>query len=767
MYLSLLVYYFILIGAGVSLGVAARSGTDTCDQFWDIESKPRGSPEQCAKFDEHSKFVNLPIVNGVYCYNNGTGLCKAFAGRFEFYFNSWTDEIIGPVEDGDHVKNGYHSRIPHSYNVEGNILFADRAINWAKAYSKASGKLNLLNLNQFNWCTYTNKDNWPYKTAIKDPLTNGRFHIYFSNRQSCIYDKNTGKRQHYNTRFVHRSDLRIDLDFNPLIFVMQDNIANNEFRMVKNKRQHWYEVKYKVLEKPKEGINYFIHIDIKDSPPCKINGTTSLFGANAYKKFTDLCISERIFRRQPGTGNSQLVQTACGLDEIEIADLTWFEYQKDSKGKLVYEAELHSLPRHPTIAESFFGVKFESDDDWIQFAKDGVAFSAATSIPIKSGDEFKTNSVRVIMLWSNYSINAEDPYDEHYPLPFLADYIAKYDGSNWKYDRVTNSKAVKNLNFVDDIAYLHKCETILIVFGPLYSELPENKFNLDERALVGSIDSLGAHEMINAFFAVPETNTLYFYHRLNHIAEHHYTCGAKDGSSLVTARRVGQYMARHGVNVPKIFSKLSTDVKYRHSEEQFFKYLGVFDGSLDNPEAPDPAKYPYVQDINIVEPPEPASYVWLYVLIALAIMIMLTMCIVCLSTIRRRKRRRRTAAQGATTDLGAPTARSSMAGMEDGSQIPSTRSALTKSSPLSRQGSGLNKTSRTNVGSRSGGGVKPEKSTSTVRSGLGGRKRGAGGVTSAGTERTLTRTQLSSAEGRSNKSPPPPRSGRHGTAASR
>lgn len=634
----------------LTIRVRRSFGAGYCEETFGLSAISHGTPEEC---ENYSKYPNVMFLGGVYCFNNGTGICKAFAGQFEFYFNTFSDTIIGPAPKSKHVSfSGQHSRIPVSYNVDGKIIYADRSINWAKSFKETmhGNNISLLSMTDFNWCQYTKNDWWPYKTAIKDSKSNGRFYIYFYNRQSCIYDTVKKKRQHFNTRFMGNSSLRIDLENNPLIFAMEDYLAQ-EVRLVKNKRQHWYEVPFETIElNGRKNIRYFVEMSADQKLPCMINGTSApLLSNDAFRRYSgDTCLSDDIHKRSAGEKNSGPLWHHCGADEVETADypLTHYYYQRGQ----VIEVDLHNLPKHPKVSESFYGVNYESYVDWTTFAAHGYSFTATTTIPI---DGYR-DRVRVISLFSDFHQSQDNKYDENYPMPMMADYTAYYNRFSGLWDsRERRKKAIrlKNLNYVDDIAYLHKCHTILVIFGPLYSELPADNFHITTRGPIGSIDELGSNELINAAFAEPFRDTLYFYHRLNYISKHKYTCASKNGpdregsasSPLVTAVMLGSYMPRQGKGQPEVFKK-EPDKRMNLvlREETFFQISDVLKVSPLRPEAPNPSLYKEVA----VPPPEPiteGSTSWVYMVVVIGALICVSLCMICTITLRKRRRRRQKA----------------------------------------------------------------------------------------------------------------------------
>ena len=588
-----------------------------------------GQSDQC-RLKLMNTYKNLPILNAVYCFNNGTGICKALAGRFEFYLNSWTGEVLGPVESSKWVdSNGYHNdRVPLTYMVNGEVLYADRPINWAIDFttSQKDIKYNLLSSTSFNWCKYAPANNWPYKSAIRDH--DGNTTIYFFNRQSCIYKKTASEPlQHFNTRFMGNSILRIDLDYNPTIFAMEDDLAR-EVRLVKAHRQHWYEVGWKTKVNPVKGIRYFVEMDRQEKAPCRINMTSPrLIHASGYKRFAkDACISD-YYTERISFGNSRLVPTFCGLDRIEIADYL----ENEPSSEKVFSVGLHNIPRWPARVQSFYGVTVSSDSEWETFAQDGLSFSATTTI------EIDKTTYRTLSLLSTYSPVGNSNYDETYPNTYLADYKSKLVGDLWQpADR--NSKMVRrdNLNYVDDIAYLHTCKTILVILGPLYTEImPDEFMNPNIESLLRPINDLGAYEPVTAFFA-KDNDKLYFYHRLNFVAEHTYKC-ASGSNKLVTANAVSNYYYHFGktslpwMQVPPNKPVDDLDI----SEESSFEHIGVFKGTASRAAAPDPTNYEWIhdepEDVTLKSMPS-----WILVLLALGVLFLFILIILGCVTFRRK-----------------------------------------------------------------------------------------------------------------------------------
>lgn len=641
--LALSVFVFV-----AQLGRTCFGSDSYCEDLFGLGSINHGSREEC---ESYNSYPNVMLLGGVHCFNNGTGICKAFAGQFEFYFNTFNDTIIGPAPESKYVgTGGLHSRIPVSYNVDGKIIYADRSINWARKFKETlnGNHISLLSMSDFNWCQYTKNDLWPYKTAVKDSKSNGRFHVYFYNRQSCVYDTVKKKRQHFNTRFMNNDSLRIELENNPLIFAMEDYLAK-EVRLVKNKRQHWYEVPFETVELDgHKSIRYFVEMAPDQREPCMINGTTApLLSNDAFRKYgSDVCLTDQVHKRAKGEKNSGPLWHHCGADEVETADYPMAHYFHE-RGQVV-EVDLHNLPKHPHLSESFYGVNYESYSNWTTFAAHGFSFTATTSIPIAN----QTDRVRVISLFSDFHQTKDNKYDENYPMPMMADFTAYYyrpsgqDEGVWNIkDRSKKAIQVRNLNYVDDIAYLHACDTVLVIFGPLYSELAADKFRVNARGPIGSIDELGSYELINAAFAEPFERILYLYHRLNYVSKHRYTCASGHGrgqarQGLVTAVMLGSYTPRWGPGQLDVFKKEPDKrMSIALREETFFRVSGVLSELPPRPEAPKPSLY---ADAALPRP-EPlleGDTRWVYMVVVVGALICVSMCMVCTITMRRRRRRR-------------------------------------------------------------------------------------------------------------------------------
>lgn len=675
-YLAALV---VILAVSKVQGQYNPSSTKVCEAITTVKEG------QCS---DDKGFANLPQINGAYCFNNGSYLCKMFSGRFEFLYDYDKGEIRGPIGASKYVdSNGYHKRVPVAYNPNGDIIYADRVINFAsdEAIKMKGAPRNLLASDSFNWCQHTVKDYWPYKSAIRDPTN--RYLFYFHNRQSCVYDTKDNNYQHYNTRFLHNSSLRIDLDVNPTIFALQDP-KSNKVMLMKHYRQHWYQVEFQVLAKPpaKTSISYFVLMtDPSSVDKCLICGGRPFIPKSAYKNYTKACISDEFLTQKSGK-NNKLLQAECGYDQTEMSDLNVLEAKQPFQGE--FEADklpksnsvhLHGIPRYPTKTENFFGLDIRSHEHWEVFAKDGYTFTAVTSIPKGNNSD----SVRVIALYAEYKASRpSDVYDEHYPMPFLAQYNAKKNGETYEVDFTTNAdkEERKTLNYVDDIAWLYKCKTILVIFGPFYTETKATEKTKDlfkEETPIGSIQDLSIWEPATAFFNEPDTDIIWVFHRMNWVTKIRYTCG----KPLVTAVKAdgNRYYPRQGKGSVEPFVT-GNQPSFVNSEEFLFKQLGVFKGSYMSPEAPNPTDYPLRYDPR-PEPAEDSDNTWIYVIIAIAVLLIIAMCLICLLTLRRRRRR-----QGQD-----PRTRRSGLLPSGSSNMPSARSGLASahSSALKTKRTGL------------------------------------------------------------------------------
>lgn len=763
---SLLLPIFALYGLSHAY---IQGANEHCLNIFTTDGR-RGTPEVCDKREQdlegetpggaiqRDEYPNLPLIDGVYCNNDGSGICKAFAGKFEFMFDSFTDKYIGPVAGSKYVdSNGYHKRLPVSYDVEGNIVYADRPINWASKFAgdnMKDQKISLMLIESFNWCRYAINNLWPYKSVIHDSKERDKYHVYFSHRQSCIRLMNKGGEiQHFNTRFLFNTSLRIDLDGDLLIFDMQDTLAN-ETLLVKHKRQHWYEQPYYVTEETGgSGLKAFVEMSADQPPQCKIDGRKGpLLSRKAYRNVTNMCLTDYYANHRNGR-NSPLLETQCGYDKTDVADLPLPLARAKGGVPYIIETTLHSLPRHPRGNEHFFDlIGLESDANWSVFARDGITFTAVTTIP--RGE----NTVRVLLLFSKFTDNPPNKYFEFWPQPYFADYEARWDGGDqWSFPkrRQDNERKVDYLNYVDDIAYLYKCNSVLVIFGPLYSEYDANTFEPESKSILGSIFDLGMHETTNAFFNYPDTNKLYVYHRTNYMAEYTYTCGElKDPQKLVTATRTSGYVYHSGSptlpNMPLRQSAVSM------SEEQFFKDIGVYKGEIEAV-PPNPADFP-LGDGPAPSPLEESDTTFVWVISGIGALLILAMCLACMFTYRKRIRR-------AWHDQ--KTLRSALSSLTGGnaSSAPSTRSGLVSANLQSRNtntptvrssrassgagGSSMNgrQTARSSMSSRPGSskrGASRHSSTATNRSGLSNNNNNRSGASSTGPRRSTSRSRSAS-----------------------
>jgi len=653
----------------------------SCSGMHNMTAMKRGTPEVCEKYkntENDEVFKNVPHINAAHCDKQNK--CKMLAGRFEFYYDVLNGTILGPVT-GEHINpNGIHKRVPISYTPDGKVLTNDRVINWAIAYVKEGRKFNLLNSQQFNWCKYAPENNWPYKASFNDQKSKGRYNVYFFNRQSCIYDTVTKQTQHFNTRFLHKSNLRIDLDYNPAIFPIHDPL-NGDVRLVKHYRQHWYESSYEILVNPTPKLKYFIKINPNQELPSIINDTSGpLISRNAYRSKTDICLSN-FYQNRVGK-NGRLLTTGCGFDQTEIADTNPVYGKQLGESYRVMEIDLHTIPRHPKENQGFFGVNTSDDNNWQAFANDGVSFSASTSWQTEG--QKASNKVNSLLVYSKYLAEPPDIYDEFYPMPYLSLKENTLVGDQWSRETKTDNPE-KFLNYVDDIAYLHLCGTILVVFGPLYTEFPQDKFNLKDEAPVGAIIDLGLYETTNAFFAdYAEPGMLYFYFRLNYIAKYSYTC-ATGQAKLVTAKIVDKYHRKVGTDDYKNLGKKPNnwDLENNYSEEEFFRELKILSGPV-LAEPPDPRDYPLETESLR---PIGSDLTWLYYFAAAVAILILIMIILCLFVVRKVRKRHAprpgigifpTFRSGMTSLAADPPTRRSSMPLSTGPDPVSRRSGLTE-----------------------------------------------------------------------------------------
>jgi hypothetical protein len=611
---------------------------------------------------------NLPTLTAVYCFNNGTGICKVLSGRFEFYMNSWTQQFLGPARPSKYVdESGVHQRIPVSYTISGKVLYADRPINWSRYFAGTKPtEYNLLSATSFNWCKYAPSNNWPYKASILDH--DGKHRIYFFNRQSCIYNPETKELQHYNTRFLYKSKLFIDLDYNPTMWAMENNKAK-EVRLVKHYRQYYKEMRWRLLENPSDRIRYFVEMSETGEKDSQRPFIRKWF----YNSTTSKCVADHWF-------NEKRLPEYCGLEQTEIS--VYFPGPKPITK--LYEIHLHGIPTKGV--DNFYGVKWGWFFDPYTWSRDGFSFSATTTIPV----EGKYDEFTVINLFSQYLGLPSLDYDEHYPTAYMAIYKIKYTQmKGWTEPNYDKHKVkVLNMNYVDDIAWLPQCKTILVIFGPLYSEYKLEEFNLDSKRPIGSIYDLGANEPINAFFA--KDNELYFYHRLNFVAKHIYTCAStgrsNSSTNLVTAVKSSQYNFARGTheNSFDFMSRARPTINRaatNHHEEKFFYDVGMLRKELTIHDAPDAALFPWSPGENEPQGQQGLPW-WIWLLIALGLLFLLIMFILGFITVRQR-RRRRYLARTQRSGMPKTASRSSTATMRSGSSRSRFGPSATRRSVLS------------------------------------------------------------------------------------
>lgn len=593
--------------------------------------------KECDRAELSDKFPNLMQLTGAYCFNNRSGICKGFSGKFEFLFNTFTDQVLGHIpKHNDYMSTGgWHERVPVSYNIDGEIIYADRSINWATKFTKKNGNnmFSLLSTKEFDWCQYTEKDLWPYKSAIKDPK--GRYHIYFFNRQSCIYDKKTGKRRLYNTRFQHNSRILVDSDANPTMFTMEDALTDPPYdiRLVKHRRQEWYEVPFEILVKPsKTEMKYFIRMSQKGLGPSKINASSGpLLTRRAYRHIIQACLADDYQHENFASNiNLTLALAFCGFDPSEVVDKN-YAFQRANKDTLVRVGHYGHAVSASTTSRFYLPVMNKQSSG-------SIIFFATTTMP-DDNDEF---GVHVISLYAKVQgKKVEDIYEEHYPMPVLADYFLHYDSTSndWSYYGPDKTRDAPDLNYVDDIAYLEMCKTVLVIFGPLYTELPVGQFDTKTKARVGSVSDLSIREQATAFCNVikkdQKTNKIAVFFRNNWLRLFEYQCG--QGGELVTAKESGRMMnlfGRPGDTVQRNTlgsTILEDDIDIRDlynsdldvTEEHFWVRLGFTEPSVSE-EPPDPKNYD-LEDFEDEHPHDepPTSSWWHYLVMILGVVFIL------------------------------------------------------------------------------------------------------------------------------------------------
>lgn len=618
-------YTFIWLCVVAAIPARVFSSTSTCQRdFWTI--RDTGIPLTChndsipkdkKNWTEPKRFPNIPSLTGAFCYNNQSGLCKGFSGRFEFQFNTDADQILGPMSkySSDIDEFGYHLRVPVSYNIRGHINYADSSINWARQFQKEHGgkHMSLLSTKDFNWCEYAKDDNWPYKSAIKDAKSDGRYHIYFYNHQSCIIDTQTGQQSFSNSRFVSDKFLEHpDLDINPTIFAMEDGFADPPYdiRLVRYRLQASYEVSFSVVRTTE--AKYLVKVS-KYASRGKIKDAAPFFGRDAYRRFSDACIGNN---SRLGT-ELEKQEVACGFGTKEVIGESILKCEEPDGQELdecMTQTILPSIESPDETIQNDFITRIKSLDGAFN-----IIF-ASTNVP-SPNDKYK---IRELVLRANY-INETKQLET-----MIVEVLYNYNvtANVWQ-SQVKSQESVPNLNYVDDIAYLYKCRTILVIFGPLYSELPEDQFDVSTARPVHSIYDLSIWELATAFFNKIGTNELYVFHRTNWVQKLAYTCGQDE--SLSTAKKVGRYFPVAGVHanqnlgIKGVSSDYDTDV----SEEYFWELLKIFKGDrLSRIDAPDPELYNTFAD---------RTGLWIYTALSLVILVTLVVCIAVV-IIRRRRR---------------------------------------------------------------------------------------------------------------------------------
>lgn len=388
-------------------------------------------------------------------------------------------------------------------------------------------------------------------------------------------------------RFTGLQNSYIDYEANPLTFVMETNAKFLKLRYlyIRNKHQYWTENLYQFNDVT---LPFPIDESIRNNTE-KTNHILSNRAIEMGRK--DICITSE-FQLSPTSlrpEGTAIVGDYCGTNEVEFAD--WISLAPSRRGE-VNESRIFNQP--PLTGDDSYVFYGETTNF---FKNSNYSITAMTTIPLN------LDEVRVIMI---YTLFKDRRHHGHTDDTFLVSYDATFDpnnpdGERWTTTRSESKPVRGDVNFIDDMAYLHSCGTILVIYGPLYNEIPpEFITDINRNTTVGSIDRLGLNEMVNAFFANPDERHIYFYHRTNYVAKHEYTCAKnRTGTSLVTAKKLGNYKYRHGKDMfEDIFRKIpdSADGVYNYYEEKYFQDLDIFRGDIGIPDAPDVLIYSNASD---------------------------------------------------------------------------------------------------------------------------------------------------------------------------
>lgn len=577
----------------------AEPSEGMCQSNWAREGKLRSSDGNCRpEQDSRSQmYPNVPLISAAHCYNDGSALCKAIAGRFEFTFNLNTGELK-PVGASRWVDSqGFHKRVPVAYTLKGNPLYFDRSLQWARQYTRKSGPINLLS--GFEWCRFAIENVWPYKTAFFDH--DGVHAIYFFNRQTCIHNTKTGEFNFFNTRFQGTSLQLIDFDLNPVIFAVWDKLAN-ETLLVKHKRLHWQQSGWKLHEPIYDGNGSARQLEIKPIPsnrPCLTCKGQLLFSNSSFKRLTTMCLNDyyQIQANKEEPDRADKFDEDCGLSQTETA-----VYLPNGQ---IYEISQHNGHRS-NAPSSHYMLKQGSaplpDSDCKEYKVEFDSYIASTDVLLPKQDREELPRHRLItLLTKNNRAGEVPPFKDLgrglYPIPKLVMQEAIFVGGNsWDFNETIFNIDSTKLNYVDDIVYLLQCDTILTIFGPLYTEHPAAKFSVEQAAPAGPISNLDVHEPVNAATA-DRDNNLFFYLRTNYLLWTKYTCNA---ASLTTAVKQADYFTRFGgSNQPALALSIFQpgNLVPPITEERLFSDVGLYRGSA-KPDAPNSDNFPY-QDPDV------------------------------------------------------------------------------------------------------------------------------------------------------------------------
>lgn len=700
-------------------------------------------PRKILKYSsEPCPFTNLMLYKGVYCSREpNIDKCQAFTGRIEYEIDIKRNKFLGTVSKRAYSNSyGWHERVPISYRIDGSMRYADESIHWwyerSPLVNRKNHSLLMSTTTQgrpgLNWCLFYDK--WPVKSSFLD--STGQYKIYFFSRQSCIMriaNLEPDSLYHYNTRFQHNTTLRIDNDINPTIFPVKaidinrrtkrqkndkkedksvkpdkkpptpkndppktGNNTSVKMHLVKHHRQHFDVQDFEIIESPANATRFFIKMYNLPQGENWLEQRGPLISFDGYKGKTKLSCMTDFYSLREDKFNAYMVESFQGVDQPETCEAI--------KGRY-YHVGLHSIPREDK-RDTFFGFDTYFDDkdaNWKQFAYDGYTVTAFTVYPIDK-DKYK-----VIGLIAEYKkVLGGKTYWETYNENYPKTYFIKYDmrmgsfGNGYTFDptffqAISSSSSEKhqvdNLNYIDDIAYLPKCKTIVTVFGPVYNEIPAELFSPEATAPIRSIYELGLYTTIGALFSVGDK--LYAHVHNEYVTVVTYTCGNQNGRGYVTGEPAYGGRLKH---VFEYFPKGKSSI-YKNIPEFMLSRSGLYIENIDEQEmisrltAPNPLLYPLpaLYDIEALN----TDYTLLYLFIGLALALVILMGLICLATMRKKHRRWQDVFGSVATLRSAlqpsiigssPTARSNLSGSRASSQ-PTVRSTSLKRSSVSRNSS--------------------------------------------------------------------------------